>query len=223
MSTLPLFFRRSPTYSHVVVDTETLSLSPVAAVMSIGAVHFDLHTGLIKSTFSVNTNAQFDVDVLGGHCSPATMDWWMKPEQSESRFLCTAGAVSGKEALLKLTSWMGEALPDLWDRPHRVCVWAMGSEFDPPILNEWAFRVLRYYQDDDLKPVRDVLKGRELLSRRALADMRLLFKLWPGEVPRPKTVAHVALDDAVAQYKTIIKYRRLGMFNGLFNQMRRLP
>ncbi len=217
------FKRKYPSFAHVVIDTETVSLSPTAAVMSIGMINFDLHTGEIRSEIQINADFQYDVSYLDGHESQETLEWWKLPAQKDALRLSTERAYPLPEALHHVAYWLDQYLPDLWDAPHKCCVWTMGSEFDPPILNQWSKRILSRFNDEAFLSSMHPKVPRDLLPRGSLADMRLLFKLWPGAVPRPKHVAHTALADAEAQYLTIMKYRRLGLLNGMFNQMRYLP
>lgn len=200
-------------FNHVVIDLETLSLEPTATVLSIGAVHFNLHTGEIASTFEINVDFASDE----GAKSSETLDWWLSDSMIEAWNYVTKDQVNCEVALNMFYSWLATALPELWTRPKKYCVWAMGTEFDPPILNSFARRHLSVA---DMKAMFN--KG-DLLPRQSLADMRFLFKLFPDRVTKPGQVVHTALDDALAQYHTILKYRRLGMFNGMFNPLRNLP
>jgi len=201
-------------FNHVVIDLETLSLEPTATVLSIGAVHFNLHTGEVASEFEVNVDFAHDE---GGAASPDTLDWWLSDAMIEAWNHVTQDQVNCEVALQMFYSWLATALPGLWKTPQKYCIWAMGSEFDPPILNSFARRHL------SVADMKTMFNRGDLLPRQSLADMRFLFKLFPGRVPKPDRVAHTALDDARAQYHTILKYRRLGMFNGMFNPLRNLP
>lgn len=217
------FKRKESSFAHVVIDTECMSLAPNAAVMSVGMINFDLHTGQVRDKMQINVDFQTDIDYLDGAASTDTMEWWDLPAQREAWLRSTEQAFPLEDALFAVANWLNSYLPDLWDAPHKCCVWTMGSEFDPPILNQWSKRIMARYPEDGLLQQLHPKVKRDLLPRSSLADMRLLFKLWPGKVPRPKHVAHTALGDAEAQYQTIMKYRRLGLFNGMFNQMRHLP
>lgn len=222
MNFFPL--RRVPTFRHIAIDTETLSLSPVSAVLSIGMVNFDLHTGEVLSSIQINVDSDIDVNYLGGLESQDTVDWWNRSENEEAFRLSTNHQLAPLNALQLTTDWLKAYAPNLWSKPNDYCVWTMGSEFDPPILNQWSERILNRYHPGMRVPAGfpdGITKG--LLPRQCLADMRLLFKLWPGKVSPPKQVAHTALADAQSQMETILKYRRLGMLNGMFNQMRHLP
>lgn len=217
------FKRKYPSFAHVVIDTECWALSPKAAVMSVGMVNFDLHTGKIRDQVQINVDFEDDITNMGGDRDEDTEAWWALPEREVALKASTNRQLPQPEALALVANWLDHYLPDLWSYPHKYCVWTMGSEFDPPILNQWSKRVLNHYENDSLLLRIHPKVKRDLLPRSSLADMRFLFKMWPGVVPKPAVVAHSAFLDAQSQYITIMKHRRLGLFNGMFNPLRRMP
>lgn len=111
---------------HVMVDLETLSTSPDAAILSIGAVKFDPFNTkepvdafyqAIEATSCQAYNLKIDA---------ATVIWWMSEAQEPAR-----------------TRYMGERHMDLpsalegftqWYGRESVPVWGNGSDFDNVIL-----------------------------------------------------------------------------------------
>jgi len=222
-----------PKFHHIVVDVETLSLRPTAAIMSIGAVSFDLHAGRFSSTFYRSVDSHVDQSI-GGTVSPSTRDWWLKPENAVqlSRITGDAFVASPVNALLDFCYWLRERAPELYVAPNKYCVWALGSEFDPPILNEWARRILSYNswkfdsptkeQEFELLLSTGPAEDFELLPRKALADMRFVRKLFPS-LKSTEKAAHHALEDCFVQYNYLVRCRRAGLWNGRFNPLRVLP
>ena len=60
---------------HMMVDLETMAVSPNAVVLTLGAVHFNPYgTGYSdKIYFRINID---DQDALNREVDPGTLDWW---------------------------------------------------------------------------------------------------------------------------------------------------
>lgn len=200
-------------YRHISLDLETLSFEPNAVVLSIGAVCFDLHTGEIGPQFQLNVDPQPDSD-KGGHISESTVEWWIKPENA------VAYAAVKKDPLQPIVALGGF---DLFLGRHtdrstsELCIWTMGSEFDPPIINQMAQR--HGFKSEFPQPnVHDT----NFINRRHLADVRTVIKMFPSvRGQSKKDVAHVAVTDALAQADFLIRCRRQGL--SFMNPLRNLP
>lgn len=72
---------------HLMVDLETLGVTPDCVVLSLGAVHFDpMGKGFTDSIyFKINLD---DQDKLGRSIDPNTIEWWGKqdPQAMEEAF-----------------------------------------------------------------------------------------------------------------------------------------
>lgn len=116
---------------HVMVDLETLSVQPDAAVLSIGACAFDMldKDEDITEVFSANVSLESNVE-HGRHISADTLLWWFKqsPEAQEATF--HAPTISLPQALMKLTQWINGL------RPMPTHVWARDPDFDIVILRQ---------------------------------------------------------------------------------------
>lgn len=157
---------------HLMVDMETLAVSPNAVVLSLGAVHFDpSQEGYTDSIyFKIDLD---DQDRLGREIDPNTIDWWGKQDPA---IMEEAFSESGRIPL-------AEAM----DRFHKFAwgcsaFWSHGATFDLVIL-ESIYRQLNkalpwnYWQ---------------------LRDTRTLFDLgWDPEMPKDNK--HDALQDAIRQ------------------------
>jgi len=157
---------------HLMVDLETMAVSPNAVILSLGAVHFNPYGNGVGEQLYFRINID-DQDVLGREVDPNTLDWWAKqdPEIMEEAF-SPDNRVPLVEAIDKFHkfAWGCDAF------------WAHGSTFDITIL-ENIYRQLNkpfpwnYWQ---------------------IRDTRTLFDL--GFDPdMPKGGKHDALQDAIRQ------------------------
>lgn len=157
---------------HLMVDMETMAVSPNAVVLSLGAVHFDPHReGYTDSIyFKIDLD---DQDHLGREIDPNTLDWWAKqdPAIMEEAF--------SPNDRIKLVEAM--------DRFHKFAwgcdaFWSHGATFDLVILENIYSQLSKplpwnYWQ---------------------LRDTRTLFDLgWDPEMPQGNK--HDALQDAIRQ------------------------
>lgn len=141
--------------AHIVLDLETLSTQPDAAVASIGAVAL---------TACGNFVAEFHVAVDTGapqhlrHACPNTIAWWDKQsDAAKAASIQATDTLLPSQALHAFTAWV-EGLAD----PKKVKVWGNGSSFDnvilsslyadyPELVRPWA-----YWNDRDMRTVLDL-------------------------------------------------------------------
>lgn len=162
----------------IMVDLETLSSAPDAAIVAIGAVTFNDGSipadDFIRQTFSVTIDAR-SAQRMGGRIDGDTVAWWLQQPDA------------ARQALLATPEAAGTAL-DLfhhWVRRQSSAprIWGNGSSFDNVVLRQaferahidapWAFRSDRCY--------------------------RTLKSLRPDIPFEPHGTHHNALDDAFAQ------------------------
>jgi exodeoxyribonuclease VIII len=170
---------------HLMVDMETLAVSPSAVVLSLGAVHFDPYsTGYGDSIyFRIDLD---DQDTLGREVDPKTIDWWSKQDP----------------AIMEEAFSLDNRIPlvDAMDQFHRFAwgcsaFWSHGATFDLVIL-ENIYRQLN-------KPLP--------WNYWQLKDTRTLFDL--GHDPEmPQGSKHDALQDAIRQAVGVQNvYRKLNI------------
>lgn len=182
---------------HIAIDLETLSTSPAAVVLSIGAVAVCESTGETVKFYSacrISSQPTRKMDT-------STMDWWDK-QGSEARkaldFAWTDEAPTLTDALNALTAWIGQL-----GETHEVFVWGNGSDFDIGILNH-AYKEISDFVPWNFRNVRDM---------RTLYDITKRFGM-VIEVPRVGT-HHNALDDAQFQANIVMEsLRQLGEIAG---------
>lgn len=161
---------------NVMIDLETMGLRPNAAIVSIGAVHFD-------SSLTIST---FHQPILLASCEAAgltvdqsTADWWAKQSKEARASWDNDQAVDLAEALDRFRGWI-----NLIGGVKDVAPWGNGADFDLVLLKS-AFDAVdmavpwRYYNHRCFRTVRNLL---------------------PLEVPIQRVgTHHNALDDALYQ------------------------
>lgn len=127
---------------HVMLDLETMGNKSNSAIISIGAVEFNLETGEIGDTFYSRVDIQSCLD-LGLIINGSTVMWWLK-QNEQARNKITEGEGSSLEVVLDaFTGWFGHLGKD-------VQIWGNGARFDIGILEDayvacrwsvpWGFR-----------------------------------------------------------------------------------
>ena len=157
---------------HLMVDMETMAVSPNAVVLSLGAVHFNPYGNGYgdKIYFRIDLD---DQDKLGREIDPNTIEWWSKqdPKVMEEAF--------SPDNRIPLVEAM--------DRFHKFAwgcdaFWSHGAPFDLVIIEDLCRQLERpmpwnFWQ---------------------LRDTRTIFDLgFDPEMPQDKK--HDALQDAIRQ------------------------
>jgi hypothetical protein len=175
---------------HLMIDLETLSLRQDAAILSIGAVLFNIETGEIETD-----NLHIGIAMLDqpnyGHIDPDTVAWWLKQpnEAQQSITHLTRHGMLLADALEELRFFV-ENLTN----PEHVRVWSNGATFDIVTLdNAYARHGKRspwnFWNHRDVRTI--VEMGRTLLDFDPKHDM-------PFE-----GIQHNALADAIHQAKYV--------------------
>lgn len=107
---------------QMMLDLETLSLRPDAAVTAIGVAWFD-DTRVIDTAGWYMRHFDWD-----GHIDPGTVRWWMEQSDAARGAVCTGKAIA-KTSALDLRSAIEAAQP--------TAVWANDPSFDVVILKHW--------------------------------------------------------------------------------------
>lgn len=166
----------------LMLDLETLSTSPRAAIVQIGACFFDRHTGEIGSTFK--TTCAPDIEKYAVDYS--TIAWWMRQSDDARLSSFGDGAPNIGQAISSFYQFviLQRAIVDFR-------IWAMPAAFDVVII-ENALRTELFgvpWKYNESRDVRTIMEVAEISKdERVLPD-----------------VAHDALSDAIAQAKTVAK------------------
>lgn len=185
---------------HVMVDTETLSLSAGGIVMQLGAAEFLPEQGVVTRVFRRYVSLGSSM-AAGRTLDPDTFLYWLEAEDAARLRLAEGlrSAVPLAQALHEFSDWVvtdngRQGLGRKTEQPDGV--WSHGAAFDVPLLQE------NYASVGQKEP----------WGHRAVYDTRTVFALagvrmtdyeekvlgsWPTMV-RPH-VAHCAESDAVYQ------------------------
>lgn len=148
--------------NHLMIDIETLGTEPDAAILSIGAVFFDVRIHALGGLYTV-----IKKDCPDNMCrmhDKATLDWWEKQSPEARQVFVDAEsdkAISLGQALQTLNLFIGKKKPK---------VWSNGATFDLMILENayrqmkiktpWSFRDHRCYRT--LKSLQPNLKAKRI-------------------------------------------------------------
>lgn len=114
---------------NVMVDLETLSTRPNAAIVSIGAVFFDKDEGLGEE-FEYALDLDYQVKELGRHIAPGTVKWWLDQTAAAKAVFKrpTVGVYSALDAFINFLGQPAERID--------IKVWGNGASFDNVILGD---------------------------------------------------------------------------------------
>lgn len=172
--------------NNLMIDVESMGKNPDAALVAIGAVFFDEHTGQIGDTFyraiHLATACQ-----LGFKIEPATVLFWLGQDQ-EARNAILFNAVHVQDAMEDFTQWVQTHGPSKAD----LRVWGNSPSFDciktQAHLEACGVEVPWFYwAERDYRTIRERNKVVEEDARDGL---------------------HNAVFDAVHQAKHLIKIRK---------------
>lgn len=118
---------KSDTFTHVMVDLETLGNRPGCAILSIGAVAFGPH-GLGAEHYSVVNRA--NQKEFGLHEDQSTLDWWAGQSEAAREVLLQSGesGLQLPKALNDFNLYLAQF------GMSSVKLWGNGSDFDNAIL-----------------------------------------------------------------------------------------
>lgn len=162
------------------LDLETLGTTADSAIISIGAVRFDLESSEVDNdgfyaSVSVDSNLE-----LGRKISESTLIWWMGQDE-DAKCVFTEPKQTLYAALQSLSDWFGGE--------DDYLVWSNGASFDIPMLEH------AYAQADMEVPWK-------FFNARCMRT----YKNLPGAAKFAlpfKGVAHNALHDALNQAQSL--------------------
>lgn len=170
---------------HLMLDLETMAVSPRTVVLTLGAVTFDPFSDAIYDELYFRIDID-DQDKLGREIDPNTLDWWAKQDAAVME-----EAFSPDNRV---------PLEDAVQQFHKFAwgcnkVWSHGSVFDIIIMED-IYRQLNRTAPWNFYDCRDT---------------RTLFDLADPEMEKSATQQHNALFDAIRQAKGVQNvYRKLG-------------
>jgi hypothetical protein len=133
-------------YTDVMLDLETLGNKSNSALLSIGAVEFNLETGELGRQFYKVIDLQSCLD-LGLKINASTFYWWLQQNQQARDAVCVEEKLTLPIVLNDFTHWLNDCIKD-------ITIWGNGVRFDVGILEDayvacgyqnmpWSFRYER--------------------------------------------------------------------------------
>lgn len=162
-------------FNHLMLDLETMGSKSNSAIVSIGAVEFDIETGKTGEEFYKVISLQSAID-LGLEMDASTVIWWMQQSDEARKDLCVPNRHHIAEVLNDF-KWFCK------DKDYHV--WGNSARFDCGILQN-AYSKLNQPVPWDFRKERDV---------RTLVSFAPSLK---KTIPVPGT-KHNALDDCYYQ------------------------
>jgi 3' exoribonuclease, RNase T-like len=176
---------------HVILDLETLSTRPDAAILQIGAVCLDSEGNKLREFEATMGQdiAGISAKRYGRHVSVDTLIWWegQSIEARNSAFYAVNGErLDYKEAMLAFCNWFNYS-----GIKKETAVWGRGPDFDNVILASsieavglelpWHYpnnRCLRTLMDiANLNP-KDISRSEDEIEHTALGDARFEARLF---------------------------------------------
>ncbi len=172
--------------SHIMIDLETMSVEPNAAIVAIGAVVLDFDNNNLGEEFYRRISLESSV-LSGGIIDPDTVIWWLKQGRLARREIYSASAAIEKSC----ASFLG--FVERNGGADNVKVWGDGASFDNVILSSTFKRLSmpepwKYWNDRCYRTVKN---------------------MYPDIKSHNAGTEHNALDDAKSQANKL-----LGIYQG---------
>ena len=175
-------------FFDLMLDTETAGMPPNGALLSMGAVFFDLATETTGPTFSQTIHLATSVRDGGTMC-PSTFMFWLG-QSEEARKAVRFGGQDIRKVLQDFSDWIAETC-----RHEDVRIWANSPNFDLSIVGG------AYDRAGIKRP----------WHWSAERDFRTVRKMYPAveyTFEDKGDGAHNALADAVFQAEHLFKIKR---------------
>ena len=169
------------------VDLESMGLPPDGAIVSIGAVFFNLEDGTLGPTFRRTINLATAVRD-GATLNPGTILWWLQQNQQARNNIC----FSAEDIRTTLTDFA--AFIEEHSRVQDVRIYGNGSDFDVTLLNS---AYLRAGMKTPWSP----------FKVRCFRTIRNLYPSVVYDTADKGDAAHTALDDAIFQVRHLLKIK----------------
>ncbi len=117
------------TFTHVMLDLETMGNGPNAAIVAIGAAAFNIQdTEISADSFYARVRLESSVE-RGGVIDSSTVLWWMEQSDEARSEITKRDGLHIIDALEEFSHWIRTAAAG--DESH---VWGNGASFDNVIL-----------------------------------------------------------------------------------------
>lgn len=173
---------------HVMIDTETLGLTPGCIVRTVSLLEFNPLTGNTgrRQTWVINLQ---DSIKAGFKVEAGTLKWWMmKTDAARKAF------VSTPEEETSLVSFVSEFVE--WFKPYgsKVALWALQTDFDPAMIRPYlAYYYMHIMRNDDYSVP---------WNRKLIFEVRPFIEIYRSEHPEIQT-PHNSMDDCLIQINAV--------------------
>jgi hypothetical protein len=140
--------------TDVMIDLETYSTLPNAAILTLGAVKFNREDDCKKIEDMEVFYRKIDLDSnTNRHIDENTVEWWKKQSIEAKNEALGPGGIKLKKALKEFSNWYGES----------NCIWSHGDDFDTVIISD-AMRNCnveipwKFYETRDTRTLFDLAK-----------------------------------------------------------------
>lgn len=116
------------TFGHIMLDIETMGSNSNSAIVSIGAVEFNIQNGNTGREFYINVSLQSCLD-MGLKINASTVMWWMAQSDEARKKFTEGGAVHIAEALQKFGEFVNDCGSDSQ-------IWGNSARFDLGIMSD---------------------------------------------------------------------------------------
>lgn len=130
-------------FKHLMLDLETMSTDSTAAIISIGAVEFDIITGRTGKSFYANIDLQSCLD-LGLTVEASTIMWWLKQSDEARQSLSNISPNTISEVLIDFQKFIGDNTYYIWAKsPSFDCVILKNAFQKVSLKTPWAYLLER--------------------------------------------------------------------------------
>jgi hypothetical protein len=139
-------FEHPKQLGHVMLDLETMGKKSKSAIISIGAVEFDINTGETGREFYAKVNLQscFNVGLIA---NGETIEWWLMQSEAARKMAADSKGVSLTIALCNFRVFMidlGIDTTQIWGNGARFDIGILEDAYDAcQLSNPWNFRLER--------------------------------------------------------------------------------
>jgi len=172
----------------LMIDLETLGITPDSAILTVGIAQFDIHSGEIGNTLYRVIDLKTSLD-YGFKINADTLYWWLEQSDDARRALVQEhNRESIEQAMMSIRSFIVGC-----NNPQHLRLWGNGPTFDNAMIRYTYEKVML-----ETFPI-PFWKDRCVRTVKAFYPHNL-WKKWQMENLRTGTF-HNALDDAKYQVK----------------------